>query len=477
MKAVKTLLINPPITTETLYGKFARGGSNQPPLSLCYIASYLLRYGKDVRILDAAKFKLSSKDIMTEISKYAPHIVGFHTCTPYFNAVKSLASQIKLLWPDILVIAGGPHFLGNPTNDIENSKLDIIVVGEGEQTCFEIVEGLEQYDTHDFLLNFVRSVKGLVYRTNGTGKNNPPRELIQDIDIIPHPARHLLPSFDTYRLSVANYKRLPATAMSTSRGCPYRCIFCINSILKEKVRLHSVDYVIEEVDELINMYNIREICFIDDVFTVNKDRTYQICEKLAQRRDKLIWSCNVKVSLVDKKLLETMKKTGCWMVMVGIESGNQQILDTIKKKFKLEQAKELCNWCKEAGLMVHPNFIIGHPGETEDTIEQTINFARKLYSHYLLFTLMVPYPGTELWNTAEKYGKLKIDNFDYFTLGSDNPCFIPYGLSEELLLTKRKEAYRKCYLNFPMIMRHLRSLRSFEDVKRALRAVTILGNL
>jgi len=238
-----------------------------------------------------------------------------------------------------------------------------------------------------------------------------------------------------------------------------------------------VDYVIEEVDELINKYNIREICFIDDVFTVNKDRTYQICEKLAQRRDKLIWSCNVKVGLVDKKLLETMKKTGCWMVMVGIESGNQQILDTIKKKFRLEQAKELCNWCKEAGLMVHPNFIIGHPGETEDTIAQTIDFARKLYSHYLLFTLMVPYPGTELWNSAEKYGKLKIDNFDYFTLGSDNPCFIPYGLSEELLLAKRKEAYRKCYLNFPMIMRHLRSLRSFEDVKRALRAVTILGNL
>jgi len=477
MNEVKTLLINPPVSTEVVYGKFARGGSNQPPLSLCYIASYLMREGKDVRILDAAKLRLSVKDIMKEISDYGPKIIGFHTCTPYFNAVKSLASQIKSAWPDILVIGGGPHFLGEPVCNIENSELDIIVVGEGEQTCLEIVEGLEGYGIHDFLLGPVQEIKGVVYRRNGTGKKNAPREFIQDIDTIPHPARHLLPSFDTYRLSVANYKRLPATAMVTSRGCPFRCTFCINSILKEKVRLHSTDYVIEEVDELITRYNMREICFVDDVLTVNKDRTYQLCEKLAQRKDKLIWSCNIKVGLVDKKLLKTMKESGCWMVMVGIESGNQKIIDTIRKNFKLEQAVDLCNWCKEVKLMVHPNFIIGHPGETEETINQTVNFAKKLYSHYSLFTLMVPYPGTELWDTAEKYGKLKVDNFDYFTLGNEHPCFIPYGLSEKLLLKKRKEAYRKCYLNFSMVMRHLPFLTSFEDIKRTLRALRILSSL
>jgi anaerobic magnesium-protoporphyrin IX monomethyl ester cyclase len=233
----------------------------------------------------------------------------------------------------------------------------------------------------------------------------------------------------------------------------------------------------EEVDQLIDLYNMREVAFIDDVLTVNKERTYQLCEKLAQRKDKLIWSCNVKVGLVDKKILKTMRGSGCWMVMVGIESGSQKIVDTIKKNFKLEQAQDLCNWCREVGLMVHPNFIIGHPGETEDTINQTIDFARRLYSHYPLFTLMVPYPGTELWNNAEKYGKLKVDNFDYFTLGNEDPCFVPYGLSEELLLKKRREAYRKCYLNFSMVMRHLPFLRSFEDIKRLFCAMRILAGL
>lgn len=477
MKQVKTLLINPPVTIEKLYGKFARGGSDQPPLSLCYIASYLLQHGKDVRILDAAKLRLSSERIMEEICEFEPDIIGFHTCTPYMNAVKSLTAEIKSLWPHRLVIAGGSHFLGDPISDIENSKIDVIVVGEGEKTSLEIVEGLEKHTIHDFLSSFVEKIKGVIYLKDGSGKSNPSRELIQDIDTIPHPARHLLPPLDTYRLSVANYKRLPATAMLTSRGCPFRCIFCINSILKEKVRLHSVGYVIEEVDELIERYKMREICFVDDVFTVTKNRTYQICEKLAKRKHKIVWSCNVKVGLVDKRLLKTMKESGCWMVMAGIESGSQKIIDTIKKNFKLEQAVELCNWCREVGLMIHPNFIIGHPGETEDTINMTIDFAKRLYSHYLLFTLMVPYPGTELWNTAEKYGRLKVDNFDYFTLGNENPCFVPYGLSEELLIRKRKEAYKKCYLNFSMARRHLSSIRSFEDMRRLFRASRILFNL
>ena len=479
MKTVETLLINPPVSIEALYGKFAKGGSDQPPLSLCYLASYLLKYKKEVEILDAAKQRLSAEDIMKEISKSAPAIIGFHTCTPYIKTVKLLASQIKSRWPNILVIAGGPHFLCDPAGDVENSELDVIATGEGEQTCLEIVEGLERAggDLKSFLANSAQEINGITYKKDGKGVRNPSRELIQDIDVIPYPARHLLPPLDTYRMSVVSYKRLPATGIVTARGCPFRCTFCINSIFKERVRLHSVDYIIGEVDELINRYKIRDITFLDDVLTVNKERTRQICDELAKRKDKLTWSCNIRIGLVDKEILKYMKKAGCWLVMVGVESGNQEILDRIKKQIKLEQAVELCNWCKEAGLMVHPNFIIGHPGETEETIDQTINFAKKLYSHYPLFTLMTPFPGTELWNMAKEYGELKADDFDNFSLGGDDPCFIPHGLSKELLIAKRKEAYRKCYLNFPMMMRHLRSLKSFEDIKRLFQAAKILLGL
>jgi len=477
MKKVRTLLINPPVSTEALYGKFARGGSDLPPLSLCYIASYLLKYGKEVDILDAAKLQLSIIDINTKISEYAPDIVGFHTVTPYINLVKILASEVKSAWPDILVIAGGPHFMGDPISDIENSKLDIAVVGEGEQTALEIIEGLEQSEIDDFLLNIAPSIKGIVFKRNQNVYMNPPRELIKDIDTIPAPARHLLPPLHTYRVSAAQYKRLPSTDVLTARGCPFKCIFCVCSVSRQKVRNHSIEYVMAEIDELIYRYGIRDITFVDDVFTLNKQRTYRLCEELAKRKDKLAWSSNVRVDLVDKEILKYMKDSGCWMVLAGIESGNQEILDKTKKQIKLEQAEQLSNWCKKVGLMFHPNFIIGHPEETVDTIDQTINFARKLYSHFPLFTIMTPYPGTELWNVAEQYGTIKKENLDDFSLGSNKPCFIPYGLTEDLLVKKRTEAYRRCYLNFPMALRHLRSIKSFEDMKRMFNGMNILAGL
>lgn len=475
---MKTLLINPPVTTEALYGKFALAGADHAPPSLCYIASYLLKHKKSVNILDAAKLKLTINDIKKVISDYAPSIVGFHVCTPNINTVKLLSSEIKSLWPDILLIAGGPHFLYNPVADLQDSKLDIIVVREGEETCLEIVERLEQEGAHNFILSSTYQIKGIVYRDNGKARVNPPRELIEDIDIIPLPARHLLPPLHTYRSSLATYKRLPTTIMLTSRGCPFSCTFCHNSIPQDhKMRFHSTGYVMNEVDELINRYGIRDITFIDEIFPVDKDRTYRICEGLAKRKNKLVWVCNVRVGTVDKKMLKCMKDSGCWLVMVGIDSGNQEILNKLDKKFRLEEAEQLCGWCREVGLMVHPNLIIGNPGETESTIDETIGFTRKLYSHYPVFTHMVPYPGTTLWNEINRYGEIKIDNFDFFTFGCEKRCFVPFGLTEESLVAKRNEAYRKCYLNFPMIMRHLRSLESLQDLNRAFRAIKILMGL
>ncbi|MCX5699163.1 MAG: radical SAM protein [Candidatus Omnitrophica bacterium] len=477
MRKIKTLLINPPLSTEALYGKFSRGGSDLPPLSLCYIASYLLKYGKQVDILDTAKLRLSITDINKKISEYEPDIIGFHTVTPYINLVKFLVSEIKSARPNILVIAGGPHFMGEPVNDIENSQLDIAVIGEGEQTCLEIVEGLEQSEINGFLLDLAPKIKGIVYKKNKNIYVNPPRELINDIDTIPLPARHLLPPLRTYKVSVVQYKRLPSTGVLTARGCPFKCIFCVCSVSRQKVRNHSVEYVMAEVDELIYRYGIRDITFIDDVFTLDKQRTYRICDELAKRKDKLTWSSNVRIGLVDKEMLKYMKDSGCWMVLVGVESGNQEILNRIKKQIKLEQAEQLSRWCKEAGLMFHPNYIIGHPGETVDTINQTINFAKKLYSHFPIFTIMTPYPGTELWDTAEEYGTLNKEDFSNFSLGSNKPCFVPYGLTDRLLVKKRSEAYRKCYLNFPMALRHFRSIKSFKDVKRMFDALNILSGL
>lgn len=476
MRKIKILLINPPVSCEALYGKFARGGSDLPPLSLCYIASYLLKFGKKVDILDTAKLRLSITDIKKRVLEYGPDMVGFYTATPYINSVKLLATQIRSLCKDILLIAGGPHFTGDAVSELRNSDLDIVAVGEGEQTCLEIVEALEE-STKETLLNNNCSIKGIAYKRNKEVYINPARDLIEDIDSIPRPARHLLPPLNTYRVSAVQYKRLPSTGVLTARGCPFNCTFCVCSVSRQKVRSHSIKYVMAEVDELIYQYGIRDIAFIDDVFTIDRERTSGLCEELAKRKERIVWSANVRVGLITKKMLKVMKDSGCWMVLVGIESANQEILDRIKKQIKPQQAMELSSWCREIGLMFHPNFIIGHPGETVDTIDETINFARKLYSHFPLFTIMTPYPGTELWNNALQYGTLNKENFSDFSLGSNKPCFVPFGLTADLLLRKRNEAYRKCYLNLPMAWRHLRSIKSFEDVLRIANAINILAGL
>lgn len=473
-RQIKTLLINPPFTTESIYGKFAGAGADHAPLSLGYIAAYLLKHGKDVKIIDAAKLKLDIVGISKMISAYSPDIVGLHTCTPNINTVKLLASEIKNLSSDILVIAGGPHFLYNPAEEAKNSKLDIIVIGEGEGTCLEIVEGLEQGNLGQFISEISPRIRGIVYKDNNTVKINSPRDPIVDIDSIPFPARHLLPPLHTYRSTIATFKRLPSTIVLTSRGCPFSCIYCHNSAQRIKFRMHSIGYVMEEVDELINKYKIKDITFVDDIFTVDRDRTFAICKELAKRKDRLCWVCNIKVGLVDKEMLKVLKDSGCWLVMFGVDSGNQGIIDTMERKFALEEAEQVCNWCRDIGLMIHPNFIIGNPGETVEAINESINFARKIYCHYPVFMTMVPYPGTKLWDNLHRYGRLATDNFDRFTFGSEKPCFIPYGLTEGLIIRKRKEAYLKCYLNFPMVLRHICSIKSFEDIRRLLRAFRVL---
>ncbi len=471
----KTLLINPPITTEELYGKFTLAGADHAPPGLCYIASYLLKHGKPVNILDAAKLRLGSSGIKKAIAEFAPDLIAFHVCTPNINTVKSLSREIKSLWPDIMLVAGGPHFFYCPEDDLYDSGLDIIVIGEGEATCLEIVERLEREGRGNFSAG---DIDGIVYRNNGNIAATSQRKLIEDIDSIPLPARHLLPPLDSYKSSLATYKKLPSTIMSTSRGCPFSCSFCHNSIPRiPRMRYHSDAYVMSEVDELVGRYGIRDITFVDEIFPVDKERTYRICEGFARRKDKLSWVCNVRVGTADKKMLKCLKDSGCWLVMIGIDSGSQGVLDKMEKGFKLEEARDLCEWCKDAGLMVHPNFIIGNPGDTEETINETIRFARSLYSHYPVFTLMVPYPGTKLWAELGRFGELKDRNFDIFTFGSQKRCFVPFGLSEELLLAKRDQAYKECYLNYPMFMRHLRALESPQDVIRALKAARVLAGL
>jgi len=293
---------------------------------------------------------------------------------------------------------------------------------------------------------------------------NAPRQPIKDLDSLPFPARHLLPPLDIYKPKAIMYKKLPSTQIFTSRGCPYQCVFCQNPFGR-RVRYHSPEYVVSEIEHLTKDYGIRDIVINDDTFTVNKERVHEICDLIDRRNIDIKWSCNVRVDCVDLPLLKRMKGAGCWLIMPGLESGNDGILKTLKKGITVEQGRNVCRWARQVGLWIKPSFIIGNPLETENSIEDTIEFAVSLKTHYPSFALMTPLPGAELWETAEQYGVFDRSDLAKLT-PSQNACFVPYGLCADYLIRKQKEAFRRCYLNLGMIIRHLKGISSFEDVRK-----------
>lgn len=466
----KVLLIVPPLYTEETYGKFGRIGSTLPFLGLCYIASVLRKNDFEVRILDSIVLRLSIKDILKEIDGYHPNMIGISSTTASYHKAKALAEASKGSFPDINIVIGGPHLSGSPQEVMKNRCFNFGIINEGEETILDLCKKLINGD------NNFREIKGLTFRNNNDEiVVTKEREPIKDIDGIPYPARDLLPPLKTYRASALYYKRLPIAQIFTSRGCPYQCIFC-DTPFGKVVRFHSAEYVVSEIEMLLKDFGVKEILVNDDTFTVNKMRVLDICRLIRKKKLKFIWSCNIRVNAVDKEILLEMKSAGCWLVMPGVESGNQDILGILRKGLTLEQAQNACNWAKEAGLAVKPSFICGNPGDTEGTIEETIRFAKSLKTHYPSYTFMTPFPGTDMWHLAEKYGYIDKSDFTKFALSSREPSFVPFGLTKEYLVRKQAEAFRRWYFDWGMFCRHLSTIRGIEDIRKMFRALlTLLG--
>ena len=393
----KVLFVNPMTGAELTYGKFKRLGAVQPPLGMCYVAAVLGKEGYEVRVLDANLLGLSAEAIVEKIKAFSPQMVGLYATTMGFYQARHLAQRIKEFDEEIPLVLGGPHLIGMARETLEHSCFDYGVVGEGEYTMLDLVRAIEsQRGFHH--------INGLAFRKGERAVVNPPREGIADLDALPFPARHLLPPLHKYHLKAMITKRFPATHIFTSRGCPYRCVFCC-PVFGRKVRFHSPEYVVAEMEHLAKHYGIREITINDDTFNVSKKRVHEICDLLIKKDLRIIWSALVRVNLVDKPLLRKMREAGCWLIQPGIESGNQRVLDFIRKGITLEQARNTCKWAREVGLQVKSSFIIGHPTETEETIEDTIRFAQSIKADFPAFALMTPYPGTELWEMADKYGR------------------------------------------------------------------------
>jgi anaerobic magnesium-protoporphyrin IX monomethyl ester cyclase len=419
----------------------------EPPLGLAYIASLLRQRGIETKILDAAALNLENSEVKSYAEKFQPSIIGISAATNTIELAYEIANAVKK--PKIKVVVGGPHTSIMPEQTLKECKaIDIAVKGEGEYAMLEIARRKR-----------LRGIAGITYRKGGRIIKNKDRELIKNLDELPFPARYLLPLGKYYSVGIRHY---PFTTMVTSRGCPYNCNFCVNyTVLGKCFRARSVENVMGEIDELVKKYHVKEIDIIDDNFTVNMERAEKICDELIKRRYNLIWKMGngIRADRVNEQLIRKMKKAGCYLIAFGIESGNKDILKKINKGENLQEITKAIKWCKKYGIQTEGFFIIGNLDDNKRTMQDTIDFAKKLDLDIAQFQIFIPLPGSSYESIIRKEGKIFAKSWrDYNAFGK--PIFQHRALTPELMEKMQKKAYKEYYLRPRMMLKKIIDIRT-----------------
>ena len=446
-------LANAPYSLEERYGKLASVGATLPHLGLLMLAAVLRKAGYRVQILDAAAQSTGYEDTLTEAKKFQPDIIALTAVTPSIIKTVKLASMMKETFPSIPIVIGGPHFTAVPEQTLSDYPVfDYGVVGEGEETIIELVEALSAGKTPS-------NISGLAFRRNGKVRFLPRRPPIKDLDSLPFPAWELLDGFPSrYHPALFKYKQLPSTHIISARGCPNKCIFCDTSVFSRQIRFHSAEYVLEMIGYLKKNFGIKEIIFEDDQFLINKTRVARICEGILKAQWNISWSCSGRVnSVTNPELLNLMKRSGCWQISYGIESGNQKILDFAKKAITINQIEKAVRMTQEAGILSKGYFIFGLPYETEETMKNTIRFARRIPLNDISAFTLTPFPGSEMYDIAKQHGTI---DTDFEKMNLLDVVYVPNGLSKENLLYYQRLFMKEFYLRPRIIGNYLKRLVS-----------------
>ncbi len=452
------LLVNPSMIEG--YQKIKNLSGVTPPIGLAYIASTLEKNGIGVKIIDVNALRLGEDELRNILESADFDIIGTSAFISTQNAALSvlrLAKEVK----SCKTVIGGPHPTALPGEMLKRGFVDFVVRGEGEETFLELVDSIR----NDRPLG---NVMGVSYRKNGKVHSNPDRPLIKNLDEMPFPAYHLLP-MDKYRLSthhaIGHGRRInlrPFFIMFTSRGCPYRCTFCASHLTwKRRVRFRSPENVIEEIDFLVKNYNIRNIDFYDDTFTLDKRRTHRILDMIIERGYGIDFSCLSRVDAIDDAILSKMRRSGFFNIRYGIESGSPRMLRMMRKDIDLEKARRAIRLTQKNGMSANVFFIFGHPGETRETAMQTVDFALDAGPDFALFYNALPLPGTEM---AEMVKNCRVEESSK-TFTSKQAAFDTRELTREDIIRIRKMAYRRFYLRPLFIAGKLLKIRSLTELK------------
>jgi anaerobic magnesium-protoporphyrin IX monomethyl ester cyclase len=377
---MKIVLIAPP---------YPLAEAPSPPLGLCYAAAACEAAGAQVTILDYIVGRYTPQKLKAALDELRPDAVGTNSVSMNFHQAIGIIQEVKRIQPDIITLMGGPHVSFTVADTLGRyPELDLIVIGEGEETLLELVPVIRSRPLW-------HKVAGMAFRNGSELVITPPRPLIADLDGLPPPSRHLLP--------LSRYQALGfPVSLVTSRGCPNRCIFCLGRhMVGPTPRYRSVQAVVDEMEGLV-ADGFDRINVADDLFAANKKRVQALCAEIQRRGVRCAWSAFARVNTVDLEMLCAMKAAGCDSVSFGIESGNSQLLRRVKKGITLEQARKAVALSKQAGLRTHASFMVGLPGESPETLAQTRRFAEALDIEHG-YHFLSPFPGTTLRQEIERY--------------------------------------------------------------------------
>ena len=441
------------------------------PQGLLSIAAYLIEQGHDVFVYDClgldAPFDLQKQ--VQAILAYQPQIVGFSTTTSSFPDAADLAQKIKEQLPDTVTICGGVHVSALEGRLLRDyAAFDFLAAGEGELTMAELAAGIDPI-----------KIKGLIWRQgNEEVITNEPRPKIHDLDSLPFPAYEKLRGFpDDYHLPLFSYTQTPGATMITSRGCMFQCSYCDRSVFKKGFRYNSATYIYEHMKYLREKFGVRHINIYDDLFTANRQRIVELCEKLSRYPLGMNFNCAVRVGYTDDELLRMLKDAGCLMVSLGIESADPQMLARHKAGVSLDEVRDTIRRIQAQGLRAKGLFMMGLPGETKQSIKRTSDFIISLGLDDMNMTKFTPFPGAPLWSTIREEGTF---DEDWRLMNCLNFVFIPKGISSKERLDQlynehvkrfysdaawRKKFRKRLWQHRKSLMYLLRHLPSFWSAK------------
>ena len=422
-KIQKVLLIQPPLTTHTDLSSEPKG--IHPPIGLAYIGAVLER-DYQVQIVDSVvegyetelkldrniiRYGLTYKEIENRIDRFQPDVVGVSNLfSSGFREAYQVCSIVKKINPEIITVIGGPHPSALPEQVLQNKEIDFVVMGEGEYSFRDLLRGIE---TKDF-----SELDGVAYKKNGKVNVIAKSKFIDNLDELPFPARHLLPMEKYFKIGEAFIitRKKPFTPLNTSRGCVAKCTFCpVHATWGGRWRQRSAESVLNEIEYLVKTYGVKEIHFDDDNLVLNRKRAQKIFQGIVDRKLDIVWTVPTGIALwaLDDDLLKIMKDSGCYKLFVAVESGDEYILNkVIRKPLDLKKVKPLVETMINLGIEVESFFVVGMPGETEESLKRTFKYARDLNTDATHYFFANPIPGSELYEICKKEGYFR-EGFSY----------------------------------------------------------------